>query len=71
MNRASMAKQIMEGPMKKGSKKLSAMRKGYMGGGKVKAGYMGGGKVKAKSGYMDGGQVMCSPRKRMAMGEKG
>lgn len=68
MNRGNMAKQITEAPMKKGSKKLSAMRKGYMGGGNVKASYMGGGKVKAKKGYKDGGQVMCSPRKQMAMG---
>ena len=39
MNRASMAKQITEVPMKKS--------KGYMGGGKVKAksGYMDGGQV--------------------------
>jgi hypothetical protein len=65
MNRGNMAKQIMEGPMKKGSKKLSAMRKGYMGGGKVKAGYKCGGKVKMAK----GGQIMCSPRKQMAMGQ--
>jgi hypothetical protein len=39
-------------------------------GGKVKAAYMKGGSVKSK-GYKKGGSVdqsMCSPRKRMAMG---
>jgi len=61
MNRASMAKQIMEVPMKKS--------KGYMDGGKVKTGYRKGGKVKmAKGGSVD--QSMCSPRKQMAMGMK-
>ena len=60
MNRATMAKQITEAPMKKKSK-------GYKSGGKVKAGYKNGGVVKmARGGSVD--QSMCSPRKRMAMG---
>jgi hypothetical protein len=61
MNRASMAKQIMEVPMKKS--------KGYMGGGKVMTGYKKGGKVKmAKGGKVSADMV--SPRKAMAMGMK-
>jgi len=62
MNRGSMAKQVTEAPMKK--------RKGYMKGGSVKTGYKNGGTVK---GYRKGGsvdQTQCSPRKRMAMGER-
>lgn len=50
MNRGNMAKQIMEGPMKKGSKKLSAMRKGYMGGGKVRGYKKGGCVMKGRGG---------------------
>jgi len=66
MNRASIAKQVMEAPMAGcGSK---GMKKGGMV--KAKKGYMGGGMV----GYTKGGMVdqsMCSPRKQMAMGKKG
>lgn len=60
MNRGSMAKQVMEAPMKAGMKKSGkGGKKGYMGGGMV--GYAKGGKVD---------QSMCSPRKQMAMGKK-
>ena len=56
MNRASMAKQITEAPMKKMKSKDMMSKKGYMGGGMVKkTGYAMGGKVK---GYKDGGCVM-------------
>jgi len=58
MNRGTMAKQIMEAPMKK-------KPKGYMKGGKVKSG-------STKRGYAKGGkvdQMQCSPRKQMAMGK--
>ena len=61
MNRANMAKQIMEAPM------AGCKSKGMKMGGKVKAGYKKGGAVKAKGGK---DQSMCSPRKRMAMGLK-
>ena len=55
MNRASMAKQIMEAPMSNcGSKK---MKKGGMV--KAKKGYMGGGMVK---GYKNGGAVMAGKK---------
>lgn len=64
MNRASMAKQVMEAPMAgcgtKGMKKGGMVKKKMMGGGMVK-GYAKGGKVD---------QSMCSPRKQMAMGKK-
>jgi len=56
MNRANMAKQIMEAPMKK-------KPKGYMNGGKPKGGSQKAGY--AKSGKVD--QMQCSPRKQMAM----
>ena len=57
MNRANMAKQITEAPMKKMKMKAKS---GYMGGGMVKKGYAKGGKVD---------QSACSPRKQMAMGK--
>jgi len=60
MNRANMAKQITEVPM------AGCKPKGMKMGGKVMAGYKKGGKVKMAK----GGQVMCSPRKQMAMGMK-
>lgn len=66
MNRASMAKQIEDGPMNCGSKKK------MMAGGTAKPGYKKGGMAK-KKGYARGGKVdqsMCSPRKQMAMGMK-
>ena len=56
MNRANMAKQIMETPMKK-------KPKGYMNGSRVKSGSTKRGY--AKSGKVD--QMQCSPRKQMAM----
>ena len=62
MNRASMAKQIEDGPMKKK----------MMSGGMAKPGYKKGGMAK-KKGYARGGKVdqsMCSPRKQMAMGSR-
>jgi len=59
MNRANMAKQITEVPMKKSM--------GMKMGGKVMAGYKKGGKVKmAKGGSVD--QSMCSPASRWQWG---
>lgn len=56
MNRANIAKQLTEVPMKK-------KPKGYMMGGKAKGGSQ-------KAGYAKGGrldQMQCSPRKQAAM----